>query len=169
MPDPRVSREHAHIVSETGEFFVMDQGSKHGTFVNGERVDRRKLARNDRLEFGARDIAYLIFHPLHATSNTAREFLSQISGIQIAPEASDLEKLTLFLEAARKLNTIGVLDEILVTLIDATLKLTRAERGYISLTAEEGKFRLAAGRNYNSQPLLRGKAISDSILVGAVR
>jgi phosphoserine phosphatase RsbU/P len=164
IPDPRVSREHAHIVAENGEFFVVDQGSKHGTFVNGERVDRRKLARNDRLEFGARDIAYLIFHPLHATSNTAREFLSQISGIQIAPEASDLEKLTLFLEAARKLNTIGVLDEILVTLIDATLRLTRAERGYIFLRDGEGTLTLAAGRNSKGEPLLDDKTISRSVL-----
>src|SRR5882724_8596225 len=164
IPDPRVSREHAQIVAENGEFFVVDQGSKHGTFVNGERVDRRKLARNDRLEFGARDIAYLIFHPLHATSNTAREFLSQISGIQIAPEASDLEKLTLFLEAARKLNTIGVLDEILVTLIDATLRLTRAERGFIFLRDAEGKLTLAAGRNSKGEPLLDDKTISRSVL-----
>ena len=164
IPDPRVSREHAQIVAENGEFFVVDQGSKHGTFVNGERVDRRKLARNDRLEFGARDIAYLIFHPLHATSNTAREFLSQISGIQIAPEASDLEKLTLFLEAARKLNTIGVLDEILVTLIDATLRLTRAERGYIFLRDGEGTLTLAAGRNSKGEPLLDDKTISRSVL-----
>ena len=164
IPDPRVSREHAHIVAENGEFFVIDQGSKHGTFVNGERVDRRKLARNDRLEFGARDIAYLIFHPLHATSNTAREFLSQISGIQIAPEASDLEKLTLFLEAARKLNTIGVLDEILVTLIDATLRLTRAERCFIFLRDPDGKLILAAGRNSKGEPLLDDKTISRSVL-----
>ncbi|MFY9562477.1 MAG: SpoIIE family protein phosphatase [Terriglobales bacterium] len=164
IPDPRVSREHAQIVAENGEFFVVDQGSKHGTFVNGERVDRRKLARNDRLEFGARDIAYLIFHPLHATSNTAREFLSQISGIQIAPEASDLEKLTLFLEAARKLNTIGVLDEILVTLIDATLRLTRAERGFIFLRDGEGNLTLAAGRNSKGEPLLDDKTISRSVL-----
>ena len=164
IPDPRVSREHAHIVAENGEFFVVDNSSKHGTFVNGERVDRRKLARNDRLEFGARDIAYLIFHPLHATSNTAREFLSQISGIQIAPEASDLEKLTLFLEAARKLNTIGVLDEILVTLIDATLRLTRAERGFIFLRDGEGKLILAAGRNSKGDPLLDDKTISRSVL-----
>src|SRR6267142_6430517 len=57
IPAPRVSREHAQIVAENGEFFVVDQGSKHGTFVNGERVDRRTLARNARLEFGARDIA----------------------------------------------------------------------------------------------------------------
>src|SRR5258707_6641682 len=168
IPDPRVSREHAHIVAENGEFFVVDQGSKHGTFVNGERVDRRKLVRNDRLEFGARDIAYLIFHPLHTTSNTAREFLSQISGIQIAPEASDLEKLTLFMEAARKLNTIGVLDEILVTLLDATLKLTRAERGYIFLRDLEGTLTLAAGRNSKGEPLLDDKTISRSVLEGAL-
>src|SRR6266850_6101360 len=168
IPDPRVSREHAHIVAENGEFFVVDQGSKHGTFVNGERVDRRKLVRNDRLEFGARDIAYLIFHPLHATSNTAREFLSQISGIQIAPEASDLEKLTLFLEAARKLNTIGVLDEILVTLIDATLRLTRAERGYIFLRDGDGNLMLSAGRNSKGEALLDDKTISRSVLEEAL-
>src|ERR1700757_935886 len=148
IPDPRVSRDHALIVSENGGFYVVDQGSKHGTFVNGERVQRKGLERNDRMEFGVRDVAYVIFNPMHATSNTAREFLSQISGMQISTEATDLEKLTLFLEAARKLNTIGVLDEILVTLIDATLKLTRAERGYIFLQDEDGKLRLAAGRNY---------------------
>ena len=169
IPDPRVSREHASIVAENGEFFVVDLGSKHGTFVNGERVDRHKLQRNDRLEFGARDVAYLIFHPLHATSNTAREFLSQISGIQIAPEASDLEKLTLFMEAARKLNTIGVLDEILVTLIDATLKLTRAERGYIFLRDAEGSLNLAAGRNSKGEPLLDDTTISRSVLEEALK
>jgi serine phosphatase RsbU (regulator of sigma subunit) len=168
IPDPRVSREHASIISENGEFFIVDQGSKHGTFVNGERVDRRKLQRNDRLEFGARDVAYLIFHPMHLTSNTAREFLSQISGIQIAPEASDIEKLTLFMEAARKLNTIGVLDEILVTLLEATLNLTHAERGYIFLKDPEGRLTLAAGRNSKGEPLLDDKTISRSVLEEAL-
>src|SRR5207302_1627602 len=84
------------------------------------------------------------FNPAHATSNTAREFLSQISGIQISQEATDLQKLTLFLEAARKLNTAGVLDEILMTMLDTTLQLTRAERGYVFLKDEQGKLRLAA-------------------------
>jgi serine phosphatase RsbU (regulator of sigma subunit)/pSer/pThr/pTyr-binding forkhead associated (FHA) protein len=169
IPDPRVSREHASIISENGEFFVVDQGSKHGTFVNGERVERRKLNRNDKMEFGARDVAYLIFHPMHSTSNTAREFLSQISGIQIAPEASDIEKLTLFMDAARKLNTIGVLDEILVTLLDATLKLTLAERGYIFLRDQAGTLTLAAGRNSKNEPLLDDKTISRSVLEEALK
>src|SRR6266852_5348461 len=169
VADPRVSRDHALITSEDGQFFVVDQGSKHGTFVNGERVQRQKLQRNDRLEFGVRDVAYIIFHPIHATSNTAREFLSQISGIHISTETTDLEKLTLFLEAARKLNTIGVLDEILVTLLDATLNLTRAERGYVFLKAEDGNLRLAAGRNSKGEPLLDDKTISHSILEDALK
>ena len=37
IADPRVSRDHALLLSENGKFFVQDQGSKHGTFVNGER------------------------------------------------------------------------------------------------------------------------------------
>src|SRR5437870_2217530 len=167
IADPRVSRDHALIVSENGQFCVIDQSSKHGTFVNGERIQRKTLERNDRLEFGVRDVAYVIFHPHHASSNMARDFLSQISGIHISTETTDLEKLTLFLEAARKLNTIGVLDEILVTLLDATLKLTRAERGYVFLKAEDGNLRLAAGRNSKGEPLLDDKTISHSIVEDA--
>jgi phosphoserine phosphatase RsbU/P len=169
IPDPRVSRDHALIVAENGDFFVVDQGSKHGTYVNGERIQRQKLQRNDRVEFGVRDVAYVIFSPQHATSNTAREFLSQISGIQISTDTTDLEKLTLFLEAARKLNTVGVLDEILVTLVDTTLKLIRAERGYVFLKDEEGNLRLAAGRNSKGEALLDDKTISHSILDEALK
>ena len=131
IADPRVSRDHAMIVSENGQFAVIDLGSKHGTYVNGERIDRKVLEKNDRMEFGVREAIYIVFNPQHGTSNTARDFLSQISGIHISDQTTDLEKLTLFLEAARKLNTSGVLDEILVTLLDTTLKLTRAERGYV--------------------------------------
>ena len=38
IADPRVSRDHALIVLEEEGFFLVDQGSKHGTFVNGERI-----------------------------------------------------------------------------------------------------------------------------------
>src|SRR6201987_5787637 len=170
IPDPRVSRDHAMIVAENGDFYVVDQGSKHGTFLNGERVQRQRLQRNDRLEFGVRDVAYVIFSPQHtSTSNTAREFLSQISGIQISTDTTDLEKLALFLEAARKLNTIGVLDEILVTLVDTTLKLTRADRGYVFLKDEEGNLRLVAGRNSKGEALVDDKTLSHSIVDEALK
>ncbi len=170
IPDPRVSRDHALIVSENGQFYVVDQGSKHGTFVNGERVQRQQLERSDRLEFGVRDTVYVVFNPLQGTTNTAREFLSQISGIHMSATSTDLEKLTLFLEAARKLNTTGVLDEILVTLLETTLTLTRGERAYIFLkNTEDGKLRLAAGRTSKGEALLDDKTISHSILEDALK
>jgi serine phosphatase RsbU (regulator of sigma subunit) len=168
IADPRVSRDHAMIVSENGQFVVIDQSSKHGTFVNGERVERKNLERNDRLEFGVRDVVYAVFNPHQGASNTAREFLSQISGIQISTDTSDLEKLTLFLDAARRLNTTGVLDEILVTLLDLSLKLTGGERGYVFLKNAIGDLRLAAARNSKAETLLDDKTISHSILEDAI-
>ena len=169
IADPRVSRDHALIVSENGQFAVVDQGSKHGTYVNGERIERKVLERNDRMEFGVREVAYVIFNPQHSTTNSAREFLSQISGIHISDETTDLEKLILFLEAARKLNTVGVLDEILMTLLEVTLKLTRAERAYVFMKNDGGELRLAAGRNSKGEPLLEDTTISHSILEDAMR
>jgi phosphoserine phosphatase RsbU/P len=168
IADPRVSRDHAQIMQQGHDFFIEDLGSKHGTFVNGERILRQKLERGDRLEFGARDSAYVLFNPAQ-TSNTAREFLSQISGIQIKQEATDLEKLRLFLEAARKLNTAGVLEEILVTMLDVTLDLTHAERAYVFLKDEDGKLSLKAGRSSKKEPLLDDKTISRSILEESMR
>jgi phosphoserine phosphatase RsbU/P len=167
IADPRVSRDHALLISENGKVFVEDQGSKHGTFVNGERVERKQLEPNDRVEFGARDTIFAIFQ--QDSSNSARDFLSHISEIQISSEVSDLEKLTFFLEAARTLNTAGVLDEILLTLLDVTLKLTGADRGYVFLKDSDGQLRLAAGRNSKGDLLIDDTTISHSILDDALR
>jgi phosphoserine phosphatase RsbU/P len=62
-----------------------------------------------------------------------------------------------------------VLDEILITMLDVTLQLTKAERAYVFLKDEEGKLRLAAGRNAKKEPLLDDKTISHSILEESIR
>ena len=169
IADPRVSREHATILSEGGDYVIVDMGSKHGTFVNGEKIERHKLNTNDRVECGARGGPAIVFNPSSAGTTSAREFLSQISGIEVRGGASDLEKLTFFLEAARKLNTTGVVDEILVTLIDSTLRLTGAERGCVFLRDGDGRLRMAAGRNARGEALTDETTISRSILEEAAR
>jgi len=169
IADPRVSRDHASILAEGGDYVIVDMSSKHGTFVNGEKIERHKLNVNDRVEFGARGGPCIVFNPSAATSTSAREFLSQISGIEVRGGASDLEKLTFFLEAARKLNTTGVVDEILVTLIDSTLRLTGAERGYVFLRDPDGRLRLAAGRSAHGETISDDTTISRSILEEAAR
>jgi serine phosphatase RsbU (regulator of sigma subunit) len=163
LKNPHVSRDHAIIVQEVNEYFLIDKGSKHGTYVNGERIERRRLEANDRLEFGVPAAGVLIFNPDKPTSTT-REFLNQVTALPGQTPKSDLEMLTFFLEAARKLNTAGVLKDVLLTLIDTTLKLTHAERGYVFLLGEDGELRLAVGQNAQGLPLTDDSTISRSLL-----
>ncbi len=170
MADPRVSREHAHFVREVDGTYLIDQGSRHGTFVNGERVNRRKLGRNDRVEFGVQGAAYTVFSPDRSPSSAAQQFLSQFSTWKPATGAgSDLEMLNVFLEAARKLNTSGVLDDVLNALLEAALRLTRAERGFVFLRHADGELHLAAGRDKNGESITDDSTISRSVLRDAAR
>ncbi len=161
LTDPRVSREHAVILQEGESLWLVDQASKHGTFVNGQKVERHQLRINDRLEFGTREGMHVVFGPERVVTPTSEELLSQIGELS---SASDLEKLTLLLEAARKLNTTRVLDDILLTLLDLTLRLTRAERAYVFLCERDGRLRLAAARDAHGKPLADDNTISRSIL-----
>jgi hypothetical protein len=52
LDDVTVSRNHAVLVEEDGEFFVEDQGSLNGTFVNRKRIDRVPLHEGDELQVG---------------------------------------------------------------------------------------------------------------------
>jgi hypothetical protein len=52
LDDVTVSRNHAVLVEEGGEFYVEDQGSLNGTFVNRKRIDRAPLHEGDELQVG---------------------------------------------------------------------------------------------------------------------
>ncbi|MBI5482724.1 MAG: FHA domain-containing protein [Deltaproteobacteria bacterium] len=43
----KVSREHAVIVRDAGEFFIEDLGSSNGTWFNKQRIKRRKIEDGD--------------------------------------------------------------------------------------------------------------------------
>ncbi len=167
--DSRVSREHAEIISEEGKFFVVDAGSRHGSFVNGQRVQRHQLRSGDRLEFGVRENIHAVFQLGQSGISPAREFLDQLPGMHVSTDVNDMEKMTLFLEGARKLNSAGVLDEILVTLLDTTLKLVQADRAYVFLYELDRTLRLAAGRDAGGGTLLDDATISHSVLADALR
>jgi len=51
MRDNRASRVHAHVVLEHGEYWIEDLNSRHGTYVNGSKIQRHKLQDSDRIEF----------------------------------------------------------------------------------------------------------------------
>lgn len=50
--DSAVSRRHARIASEKGEFTIYDEGSSNGTFVNGVKVTEQALRSGDEIQIG---------------------------------------------------------------------------------------------------------------------
>jgi len=60
LRDNRISRAHARVIYDNG-YFIEDLESRHGTFINGERVQRQLLRSSDRVEFGFADSYKLLF------------------------------------------------------------------------------------------------------------
>jgi pSer/pThr/pTyr-binding forkhead associated (FHA) protein len=52
LDDVTVSRRHAEIWWEDGQFFIKDLGSLKGTYLNGSRVDLSVLSGGDELWIG---------------------------------------------------------------------------------------------------------------------
>jgi hypothetical protein len=58
LADSNVSRRHAELVQEGETYWVGDLGSTNGTELNGERIDRAKLADGDRITLGSTDVLF---------------------------------------------------------------------------------------------------------------
>jgi FHA domain/zinc-ribbon domain len=52
LDDVTVSRKHAVLAERDGGFFIEDQGSLNGTFVNRKRVESAQLENDDELQIG---------------------------------------------------------------------------------------------------------------------
>ena len=162
IPDSRVSREHALIVAEQGRYYIVDQGGRSGVYVNRMRRERHALEPNDRCDFGLEDF-YLVFNPTTPIA-TASEYLSQMSMAPRSGAGSELQQLRLFLEAARRLRTTGVLTDVIATLLDCSLRLTRAERGFVFLRGADGVLHMGAGRSSKGETLRDDSTITRSLL-----
>jgi pSer/pThr/pTyr-binding forkhead associated (FHA) protein len=57
---PTVSRRHAVIAQQDGETLVLDDRSRHGVLVNGERVSRGVLRAGDVIQLGAVTLRYVV-------------------------------------------------------------------------------------------------------------
>ncbi len=165
---PYVSRQHAVVSLDQGTYYLTDQGSRHGTFLNGRRIQQEPLAPGDQIRLGAADGPLLRFGERGTgTGSTIHEILDQLPAIQASN--SGLEKLRWFFESARKLNTHGAVDQILGVLLETTLQLTGVERGYVFLAGEDGLLHLALGRGLAGEVLLDEASLSRSAMEKATR
>ena len=56
--DTTISRAHARVVHENGEFVLYDNNSSNGTFVNSLRISMQVLSPGDLVQFGSSKFRY---------------------------------------------------------------------------------------------------------------
>lgn len=153
---PAVSRRHAKIVRENGQFFVEDLQSRNGTFVNDSRInDRTLLGEGDQLVICDQEFRFYTGHgtgmldPMRNLEESSIAVLvddraetgkasvmatfdvgggSQSWGLSAKPEV----KLNALLEISNSLAKTLSVEDILPKLLDSLFKIfTQADRGFV--------------------------------------
>jgi len=145
LSNPYVSRQHARLVKDEDGYTLIDLNSTHGTWVNGERIERRKLHTGDRISLGQDRLELLYVARL---ANTTRiEFPAEVddfekSFIQLASilpaESSDLEKISSILDFQYHWEKSFSPEKTFQQIVQSALKISGAERGFVLLKKEEG-------------------------------
>jgi serine phosphatase RsbU (regulator of sigma subunit) len=140
--DNRVSRSHARIVQDAEGFRLEDSGSRHGTFVNGERTTSHVLASGDQINLGVAD-TYQLFFVTEAA--VIPKLMAEFRKAAESP-APQLHHLGMLLQLAQMLHRAAGLDEVLTALADTAIQLCDAERGLLFLSDDSGELRLRLAR-----------------------
>jgi serine phosphatase RsbU (regulator of sigma subunit) len=166
--DNRASRSHARIVGEEGHYSIEDLNSRHGVHVNGQRVEKQRLANSDRIEFGFADSYRLIFT---LEEDEMHRILEQISlpASSTPPASGSLGKLRALVEVARALQTSLSVDDVLASVVDAALSITGTDRGFLLLHGA-GDLRVAVARDRFGAPLTdRDLKVPTSVIHRALK
>jgi phosphoserine phosphatase RsbU/P len=164
IADIRVSRLHARLVCEAGAYFVEDAGSRHGTFVNGTRQERVRLHSLDEITLGVPGLK-ITFQAGPAPSSAASLLLTRFASDR---DVSELEKLRLFLEAARSLSGGLVVRDVLINMLEYALRLTKADRGFVYLREKDGTAVMACGVDSKGNQLTQDANVSHSVINDAL-
>ncbi|MGH9708743.1 MAG: SpoIIE family protein phosphatase [Candidatus Acidiferrales bacterium] len=145
LRDSRISRQQAQLLSENGSWVLEDMGSRHGTFVNGEKVLRHELQPKDHIDFGMADSYKLVYLGEGAT---IEELVERVEApVPEQAGSRELYHLGVLLEVARTLGTGLSLEDVLTAVVDAAIQLTRTERGVLLLANPEGELQMMVARD----------------------
>ena len=136
-----VSREHAEIFNDGGQYSIKDRESRYGTYVNGEKITECPLRSGDTVRLGRGGGADMVFLTAEVEHHSASR--------STTAARDDLRQITALLEGFRALGSGRVLQEVLALVLDAAIDISNAERAFIMLSTADNtlEFRLARSRD----------------------
>src|SRR5260370_41473540 len=129
------------------------------------QISNTRLHSQDSINLGL-SRGVLLFE--EADESTVRTLIGQISQTGSSLQSqSDLEKLALFLKAAQSLNTYGVINDVLRTMVEYAIRITAAERGFVFLGESADVFHLECALDRYGEAILAHPTVSFSIVKDA--
>jgi adenylate cyclase len=174
--DSSVSRRHAQLSVDAGVCTVEDLGSRNGTYVNGQQIDRAQLNDGDRVVLGQfplklRSVASdnIILDdddPSVAMGQVIRRQVSELDPVSVATvDAPRLLKL--LSEISRTLVGTQPIDEVLGHVVDLAFDATQAARALLMLYDEDAAVlvpRVVRHRSDAKSSTRISKTILDQVL-----
>jgi signal transduction histidine kinase len=162
LQEPSISKAHARLVYEDGGFAVEDQRSLHGVYVNAAKTARATLAHGTQLQIGNVTFKFKVLGSEGTTDKIA--------------QFPWVEHQQLLLSLVQTLNSTLVLSEVLVQVLDAVMRITRAERGFLLLAEAEADahypsiadLHLRVGRRRGGSPITDVQGLSSSVIRKAI-
>ena len=145
LPDTTVSRRHARIFQKSGEYYIEDLGSQHGTLVNDEPIaSRQQLHNQDQIRVRTTVLTFFETDPntsAHVVSDSDHDRPSKIissrSGLVTQEKLDDGNaalKLRALLDITRELGASLDLKEVFPKILDSVFRIfPQASCGYILL------------------------------------
>jgi serine phosphatase RsbU (regulator of sigma subunit) len=163
LRDNRISRQQAQIVLEHGKFILVDNNSRHGTHVNGKRVNQHELQARDVIDFGVPD-SYQVMYA--GEESSLEEIIERAETASKAESSSkELYHLGVLLDVARALHSSLSLEDVLATVVDSAIRVTRTERGVLLMANSAGEIEPTVARDAKHAHLdPRSLDISSSVL-----
>jgi serine phosphatase RsbU (regulator of sigma subunit) len=157
----QVSRQHAYIFEEEGQYFLQDLGSSNGTFLNGQRLTPNTpnvLTERDTFQIGPYLFAVRPAPPpttpeVAESSLVVRETVSATSLHEKLFAQDPATKLQVVLEIAQQLARTLELDPMLDKLLEQLLKLLPQADRIMVILCEEDKLIIRAQRTRKGHDL----------------
>jgi len=164
------SRRHGSIVYENGVYYLVDNESTSGTFINGKRIKRTELHNRDRITLGRVDDYQIQFIASDAATGgpvfSSDQFrLDSTGGSPAATAEEQLKNLARYVEINQAFKFSLTPDDVLRLIVDAAIELAGAERGLIMLRDSKGSMSFKIARdNKKTDVQRRDFALSTSVV-----
>jgi transcriptional regulator with GAF, ATPase, and Fis domain len=156
LPDPLLAESHAHIHFDGRDFNIATTDRDAELYVNGRKRNKHRLSHEDRVRLGVAELEFSLYDE-PVTDDTAAQTMAELNSYKK------------IFEFSQKLMGSYELPALLDQLLDVTIQVSNADKGFLVLM-ESGEPVVKVARNLRRETITDAVSqLSDSILARVVK